>query len=34
MLATGPARHGLRNGTFGQSGLKRNLPSGQLKPRM
>ena len=28
MSATGPACQGERNGTFGQSGLKRNLPSG------
>ena len=27
-----PRGSGLRNGTFGQSGLKRNLPSGQAKP--
>ena len=31
MSATGPLLQGLRNGTFGQSGLKRNLPSGHGK---
>ena len=34
ICSTGPPGTGLRNGTFGQSGLKRNLPSGQLKPLM
>ena len=32
MSSTGPASQGERNGTVFQSGLKRNLPSGQAKP--
>ncbi len=34
MSSTGPASQGERNGTVFQSGLKRNLPSGQAKPFM
>ena len=34
IASTGPNVDGMRNGTFGQSGLKRNFLSGQAKPLM